>query len=149
MELNDFKIQAWDLLRNISEGLGNTLQHVDADFGLTAVQMRVLRSLRSGDKTVGALAKSMGMAGTNMSVICKRLEKEGLVYRSRDHQDERVVRVSITDKGRQIVTSSEAALVTYYQPMWEKEPPETAQVILKGLREFDQLLKRLNQAAKQ
>lgn len=148
MELNDFKIRAWDLLRNISEGLGNTLQHVDADFGLTAVQMRVLRSLKGGDKTVGALAKSMGMAGTNMSVICKRLEKEGLVFRSRDHQDERVVRVSVTDKGRKIVVDAEKALVAYYQPLWEKESPQTAQTILKGLEEFDQLLKRLNQEAK-
>ena len=144
MELNEFKIQAWDLLRSISEGLGSTLQHVDADCGLTAVQMRVLRSLKAGDKTVGMLAKSMGMAGTNMSVICKRLEKEGLVYRSRDHQDERVVRVSATDKGRELVLRSERELEAYYQPLWEKESPQTAQTILAGLREFDQLLKRLN-----
>ena len=55
-----------------------------------------------------------------------------------------MVRVSATDKGRELVLRSERELESYYQPLWERESPQTAQTILAGLREFDQLLKRLN-----
>jgi DNA-binding MarR family transcriptional regulator len=52
------------------------------------------------ERTVGELGERLGLESNTLTPLLKRLEGVGLVARTRDSRDERVVRVRLTDKGR-------------------------------------------------
>ncbi|HEY3993173.1 MAG TPA: MarR family transcriptional regulator [Ktedonobacteraceae bacterium] len=53
--------------------------------------------------SIGELAEALGVTGSSVTTACKRLEKAGLLKRTRqaDGQDERVVLVTLTSQGRE------------------------------------------------
>lgn len=59
----------------------------------------VLVTLDSGPRTIGQLARIEGVAQPTLTRIVERLEADGLVARSRDAQDARVVVVALTERG--------------------------------------------------
>ena len=70
-------------------------------YGLTSVQVEVLLLLAAnGDQTVTELSKGLGVTKSNLSTLCKRMEKSGFIKRKRSKQDERVVVISMTDLAR-------------------------------------------------
>jgi DNA-binding MarR family transcriptional regulator len=69
--------------------------------GLTAEQFWLLRYLeRQCPVSVGALAEALGITPSSATTACKRLEQAGLVTRTRQATDERVVQVDLTAQGR-------------------------------------------------
>lgn len=80
----------------------------------------------------------MCAAGTNVSALCKRLEREGLLERSRDPRDERVVHITLTGEGRRTVDEVDA-LVTRAFPLLNEED---AEVILDGMQRLSLLLQK-------
>ncbi len=73
------------------------------EVGLTYTQFLVLLVLwESGDASVGQLSRRLGLDSGTLTPLLKRLEQRGLVSRGRDPEDERVVRVRLTDAGREL-----------------------------------------------
>ena len=69
--------------------------------GLTYPQFLVMVALWENDgRTVGTLGQALGLESSTLTPLVKRLEQAGLLERRRDTADERVVRVSLTEKGR-------------------------------------------------
>lgn len=69
--------------------------------GLTYPQYLALVALWEEDVvSVKALGERLSLDSATLTPLLKRLEVQGLVERRRDDQDERVVRVSLTRKGR-------------------------------------------------
>jgi DNA-binding MarR family transcriptional regulator len=56
----------------------------------------------NGKATPGMLAKSLFLEHHSASELVNRLEKKGLVKRDKDKAKKRVVRISITEKGREV-----------------------------------------------
>lgn len=78
--------------------------------GLTYVQYLVMVALADRDEqTVSELGDQMFLESNTLTPLLKRLEAAGLVTRTRDLKDERLVRVRLTDKGRTV--AREAACV--------------------------------------
>jgi DNA-binding MarR family transcriptional regulator len=72
-------------------------------WGLTYPQYLVMVALREGDdRTVGELGDLLFLESNTLTPMLKRLEAAGLVVRRRDTADERVVRISLSPKGREI-----------------------------------------------
>jgi DNA-binding MarR family transcriptional regulator len=68
--------------------------------GLTYPQYLVLVALWArDDQTVGSLGGVLFLESSTLTPLLKRLEKLGMVSRSRDAADERIVRVRLTQKG--------------------------------------------------
>ncbi|HON80434.1 MAG TPA: MarR family transcriptional regulator [Spirochaetota bacterium] len=68
--------------------------------GLTYPQYLVMLVLWEEDNiTVGHLGERLALDTGTISPLVKRMEKAGLLARSRDPQDERVVRLTLTEKG--------------------------------------------------
>jgi MarR family transcriptional regulator, organic hydroperoxide resistance regulator len=68
--------------------------------GLTYPQYLVLSTLwEQGEKTVGELVALLQLDYGTLTPLLKRLEKRGLVRRTRSPADERSVIVSLTDQG--------------------------------------------------
>ncbi len=82
-----------------------------ARFGCQPPQNLVLDALASRDGfTPGELAKHLGVSGPTAVKMAQRMEANGLVVRRRDDPDERLVRIYLTERGRELQGSVAAAV---------------------------------------
>ena len=73
------------------------------ELGLTYPQYVTIICLWEEDKqTVKGLSEKLFLEPSTMTPMLKRLEAMGYVTRERDSEDERSVRVSLTEAGRQL-----------------------------------------------
>lgn len=73
---------------------------------MTPEQYWLLRLLRRrGALSIGELAEALGVTGSSITTACKRLEKAGLLTRERQSDDERIVRVMLTEQGNARIES--------------------------------------------
>jgi DNA-binding MarR family transcriptional regulator len=73
------------------------------ELGLTYLQYVALVLLyEHNDQTVSSLSDKLFLESSTLTPLLKRLEAMGHVTRQRDPQDERVVKVNITAKGRKV-----------------------------------------------
>lgn len=76
-----------------------------APLGLTYPQYLVLLVLWEADaQAVGTIGERLGLDSGTLTPLLKRLEAQGLVRRERDAEDERRVRIHLTDPGRTLRT---------------------------------------------
>lgn len=69
-------------------------------YGITYPQYLALAALRSKQgQTVSELGEKLYLESNTLTPLIKRLEAAGLVTRTRDKQDERVVRLGLTEAG--------------------------------------------------
>lgn len=87
-------------LRRIVKSLQTYSQDVRSAYGLTGPQLWALKTLqRLGGMTVGRLAASLAVHQSSISILLDRLEKRGLVQRTRAQPDRRIVQVELTKRG--------------------------------------------------
>lgn len=145
MNVSEFKNIMWDYTRKISESMNNAFCPVCEQYGLTMMQVRILVELyRYGSHTVGSLADSTGVAGANISTMCKKLEGKGFLKRVRNQSDERVVKIALTQTGKEIVIEIDTSLNEKFLQQMEGESEETFDDIILGLKELDTLLEKIS-----
>ncbi len=108
-----------------------------AEINMTPPQMAALATLSAvGECTMTQLSFFLGLALPTTTGIIDRLTKGGLVSRRRDEEDRRVVRVVITDTGRERLGESievrRETLGEMIEEM-EAEPAEELVVTIKKL----------------
>jgi len=78
--------------------------------GITYPQYLVLNALQDAgvmeSLTIGGLAGRLSLEPSTITPLVKRLEVAGLVARTRNQADEREVRVSLTEAGRDVMARS-------------------------------------------
>ncbi len=75
--------------------------------GLTGPQLAALReAARHGNVTVAPLARALHISQPTLTGILDRLERRGLVTRTRDGVDRRTVRISVTHAGHELLAST-------------------------------------------
>ncbi len=98
------RTQAAGRLRTALGRLNRYLRLAHPDTDLSPSQSEVLAAVARADGIAsGDLAASEGLNPTMVSRIVAKLEAEGLVERSADEVDARVVRISPTARGRRLV----------------------------------------------
>ncbi|SMX38403.1 MarR family winged helix-turn-helix transcriptional regulator [Maliponia aquimaris] len=96
--------------------------------GLTYPQYLVLSALWAEDgRTLGALAIQMQLASNTLTPLVKRLEAKRLVTRQRDPQDERQLRIRLTDAGRALQDKS-AEVARCFLDMTGLDMPEAVRL---------------------
>lgn len=73
-----------------------------SESGISGKQHATLRMLESGPRTIGGLSELLFTGESATSELVAKLEKDGLVQRERSTEDNRVVLVTITDRGRDV-----------------------------------------------
>lgn len=107
--------------------------------GLTLLQARVLLQLSCRDTTVGDISQMTGMGQANTSSLCKKLEREGFLTRSRGCSDRRVVTLSLTPRGREAITRLQRRL-DHYLELVNARPGQEREELIRGLRAIEQML---------
>ena len=73
---------------------------------ITPEQYWLMRRLSwAGAQSIGELADALGITSSSATTACKRLERAELVIRERQPDDERMVRVSLTETGRERIAA--------------------------------------------
>jgi MarR family transcriptional regulator, organic hydroperoxide resistance regulator len=87
-------------LRRVVRAVELYSQEVFKNFGLTGPQLWALKTLRRhGPLATSALAQSLAVQSSTLSVLVDRLERRGLVRRVRPRADRRFVEIALTPKG--------------------------------------------------
>ncbi len=102
--------------------------------GITVAQSYTIMSLpRDGDLAMNALSQALGVAGSTATRMVDQLVRKQLVTRRQDPEDRRVVRVSLTGRGRELRQDLEKAtdscFASAFADVPEGERPSTLQVL--------------------
>jgi MarR family transcriptional regulator, organic hydroperoxide resistance regulator len=93
--------------------------------GLRRAQvMLLMQTYRQEGITQIELAEHLSMNGATVSEMLQRLEDTDLIVRQRDTDDRRLVRVYLTNAGREKVASIEAHLQNFEKAVFEGVQPE-------------------------
>jgi DNA-binding MarR family transcriptional regulator len=82
-----------------SRAITQAYREVLVPWNLTYTQFLVLVVLSEGDRSVSALGDELALDSGTLSPLLRRLEERGLVARTRDASDERVVVATLTVAG--------------------------------------------------
>jgi DNA-binding MarR family transcriptional regulator len=84
-----------------SRAMTRAYQPLLEPLGLTYSQYITMLALWEEDGIpVKQVGERLGLDSATLTPLLKRLEQQGLVRRARDREDERVVRIHLTDDGR-------------------------------------------------
>lgn len=149
MEVAEFKNIVWGYTRKIEESMNSVFSPVIEKYGITMMQTRILMELqRCESHTIGSLADSVCVAGANISAMCKKLEGQGLLERVRNKADERVVRVVLTNLGKETILSMDKLINDKISQHLVNEKEETYDDVILGLQKLNELLQKISDGEK-
>jgi DNA-binding MarR family transcriptional regulator len=120
-----------------SGGAKDALRHMRHWPGgkLSLVHLNVMMTLDAdGPLPMGALAEAMDVSQASVTGIVDRMEQRELVERQRDDEDRRVVRVALTDEGRQLIGTLAAQRREHMAQLLEDLTDDELQGFLLGVR---------------
>jgi len=92
----------WTLLTQLTKAYRSILDGLMDRIGLHRAQVNVLCRLFEHDgMTQSEIAEQLSVQGATITNMLQRMEETGLVRRQRDPEDNRLVRVYLTDMGRE------------------------------------------------
>src|SRR5215469_9641891 len=96
--------------RSFSSAFSEVLRRHCAEQGksyvITPAQWGMLSFLvHAQEQTIGALARRLGLDAPAITNIVQRLEQSNLVERVRDREDQRIVKVLLSEEGQKIMHS--------------------------------------------
>ena len=115
--------------------------------GLTLLQACVLGHLYQQDAAVGDISDLAVIDQANASSLCKKLEHEGYLTRTRRASDRRVVILSLTPRGRETVERLQARL-NHYLDLLNALPTDSKEELIRGFRAANQMLDYLFEQTK-
>ncbi len=109
--------------------------HVELDGqnvpGITGSQFFVLRQICvRGRLTVSEVAEKLGVSLSAITALVDRLVKSGLVVRSRDEKDRRLVWLEATEKGKETMRSCMEGRKKVAEKYFSKLPEEDIQKLI-------------------
>jgi DNA-binding MarR family transcriptional regulator len=100
--------------------LERSLAEISANAGLKAAQFQVLAELRGrypSAMTVSELARAVILTSGAMTPLLDQLDARGLIHRQIDPEDRRARRITITEKGRSLITRALDQQVTRHRSL--------------------------------
>jgi DNA-binding MarR family transcriptional regulator len=127
----DMSALAGYLMRTANMGTFNAI----ADLDLTFTQIKALCALEADgeERSVKALAESLGLSLPTMSRAVDGLFERGMVDRKEDPSDRRMKRVSLTDAGRTAPRALNAARLSALQELIGSLTDEEAAALQQAL----------------
>ncbi|TFG89300.1 MAG: MarR family transcriptional regulator, partial [Gemmatimonadales bacterium] len=90
-------------LRQVVKALEDNSRELYLQYGLTASQLWVLRTLEvEGPLPAGILARKLAIHPSTLTAVAERLQRRGLITRMREAGDRRFVRLRLTPAGARL-----------------------------------------------
>jgi len=91
----------WLLLQQTSDATVRARQKELDEFGISVVEVGVLEIIHLNNTTPAKISRQIFREPHSVSALLNRMEKKGLLTKAKDLDRKNMVRVSITDKGRE------------------------------------------------
>lgn len=99
----DQQLETWSLFRKTYAKLQRIVEDDLRKYGTTPSQLSILWNLSEEQSTpMSELSKQSACVNSNITSIIGRMEERGLVKRTQDKKDRRVVRVELTNDGKEL-----------------------------------------------
>lgn len=138
--------QSLEIMRSMKEIMSEIRQHMKSaykDIGITAPQGYLLGMLsKTGKMKVHELGEKLSMTDSTVSGIVDRLEKSGMVKRTRSLNDKRVVYVEITRKFRSTHSDFHRIMDSSVTDIISSGTPQELEAVTNGLRIMKKLLSK-------
>lgn len=133
--------EVMDNLRRVFQAINQYSKDSEHSTGLTGPQLWALKILaNSAPMRVSDMACQMYLRPPTVVGIIDRLERKGLVTRTRSREDRRVVDLNLSEKGKEIVSNApQVAQVMLLQGLKELSDNDFS-IIVKGMQLMVQLL---------
>ncbi len=97
------RFRSWIAVARSCQMMNQALTRAIAEFGIKPPHFDILVNLyRFDGLTQQELARKLLVGRSNISMLLPHMEKKGLIERRGDASDKRVLRLSLTDKGREL-----------------------------------------------
>ena len=129
------------LLRHVAFIIKKRGRDILSDFEITTPQFLALVVLK--DKpgiTMGELRERLFLACSTATDLIDRMEKNGYLERNRDPEDRRVIRLSITGKGKDIISQVINARRRYVESILAQLTQEEIDQLERSLEKLDALM---------
>jgi DNA-binding MarR family transcriptional regulator len=104
---------------------------------LTIAQLKSLFFIRNqGSTNLGALAAALGVTPTNTTGIIDRLVKQGLVSRTENPENRRMLLLQATDKGEELVAKLRSRRTSYLSGVLNRMSLDELDRLARGLAAF-------------
>ena len=131
MNATEFCSSLMEIEQIISEKIDRIFIPYCRKKGISRSQFSILLELYCyPNQTVGNLSNKVGILKSNMASVCKKLEEVGLLRRMRSKRDERVVTLSLTPQGFDLIKESEDDLNESFGLILEDEKENLDKVFI-------------------
>jgi len=97
--INNFLVDIWSRINKIEE---RTLTAGIGD-NISLTEIHIIEKIAAEQPSrMSTIARSVGVTLATFTVACDKLESKGLIQRTRDTADKRVVNISLTPRGEAI-----------------------------------------------
>ena len=128
-----------DSLVQVSFAVIAVLNRVAAEHDLSLTQLRVLGILRDREPTMAELATYLGLERSTVSGLIDRAIQRGLVRKSSDSADGRVVRVGLTAEAQRLKSGVITEIGDLMAPLTDRlTPGEQRRLAALLMKAFDQ-----------
>lgn len=111
------------------------------EMNLTGPQGMMMGILsHDGEMKISDLSEKIGLSNSTVSGIIDRLEKQGLVERTRSNEDRRVVYVNISDEFKKNSKTNFCKIEKTFEDIMKKATDEEISSILEGLDTLEKLM---------
>jgi DNA-binding MarR family transcriptional regulator len=140
MDYQDYCTSINELIQDVGSKFAKASGQQFAGLSLTASQISILMLLdKSGAMKVSDISCALNMIGSNVTNICKRLENMGLVKRNRQADDQRVVKIELTDEATGKMNGIKESVNSFHLKMRECVPEDDLKDIHTGLIKINKL----------
>ncbi|WP_405577201.1 MarR family transcriptional regulator [Streptomyces sp. NBC_01190] len=114
---------------------GTWMRLVNDRLGIGWTALNVLRELGARDgRTSKEIARAAGVAAPTLTGVVDTMARDGLIERRRSDTDRRVVRLHLTDAGRERLAVSDAELSEEFDQLFNHVDPADAPAVRRFLR---------------
>jgi DNA-binding MarR family transcriptional regulator len=129
-------------LKLLSQLMARNFQERLEPLGLTPFHWVVLCCLWSEDGlATSAIGQKLQQVGGTLTGVLDRMEERGLIFRERDRQDRRMVRIWLTDTGRELETVLPPIALELYERVMtgfsNEEQQQFSQLIERAIANLD------------
>jgi DNA-binding MarR family transcriptional regulator len=128
-------------LRKITQAITLHSRDLSRRYGLTGPQLIILSEIANNETlSVTELARYISLSQATVTDILNRLEKRGLIERTRDSVDRRRVLIRITDQCRQILSQTPPPLQETFVERYSRLPEWEQLMILSAFKRVVDLM---------
>lgn len=111
--------------------------------GITSHQAAILLLLeKKGPTKVGDIAACLNTVNSNVSNICTRLDKMGLIERHRPKENQRTVEIRLTEQAKEKIELIKQSMMQTRSQIFDQVTREDLDDIIVGLEKLNKLMDR-------